>query len=82
MAAGGASDSYRERIPMRVTMTKTMPGSEDGIRVQSYATGETYEMGEALAQAFIGSHCARPVAEDMPPAPSTTKQRKGPSENK
>lgn len=67
---------------MRIMMVKTMPGSEDGLRVQAYTEGETYEMGEALAQSFIGSHCARPVVENVQAEPSATKKGKGPSENK
>lgn len=71
----------------RVTMTKTMPGSEDGIHVQEYVKGETYEMGEALAQAFLGSKCARPAAPDQTDEKdkkdkTDKKAAKGPDQNK
>lgn len=69
-----------------VTMTKTTPGSEDGIRVQLYKQDGTYEIGAALAQSFIQSKCARPVAIPEPSKEQTggdtPKRGKGPAENK
>lgn len=63
---------------MKIVMLRTAPGSEDGIRVQSYAEGQTYEVGEALGRAFCESGAARPAEEEK----SGTKLAKGPSENK
>jgi hypothetical protein len=65
---------------MKIIMLRTAPGSEDGIRVQSYAEGQTYEVGEALGRAFCDSGAARLVEDDKPTA--GTKRAKGPSENK
>lgn len=83
---------------MRVTMQKTMPGSEDGIRVQEYVEGETYDLGAELALSFIGSKCATPAKEETQEgnhnkegssdSDSTAgdgrmaKSKKGPTENK
>ncbi len=64
---------------MRVVMTKSMPGSEDGVHVQRYQEGETYDLGEALARSFVGSKCARPAPElpKEPPAGGKEKDVKG-----
>lgn len=69
---------------MRVTMTKSMPGSEDGIRVRRYEQDETYELSDALARSFIGSKCARPAPEPEPKTGANDggKKAAGPSENK
>lgn len=69
---------------MRVIMTKSMPGSEDGIHITRYEAGEEYDMGEALAQAFIKSKCARPLPEPKPhpEGGNGNKGGKGPDENK
>lgn len=60
---------------MRVIMKKTQRGSEDGIHVQLYVQGQTYELGESLAASFVKGKVAQP-------APEQTKQAKGPDENK
>ncbi|MCS6302363.1 MAG: hypothetical protein H8K07_01655 [Nitrospira sp.] len=67
-----------------VTMTKTMTGSEDGIHVQAYRVGVTYELGAELAQSFIESKGARPALDqpDQTDKKDQTKKGKGPSENK
>jgi hypothetical protein len=71
---------------MRVIMTKSMPGSEDGIRVQQYEATQEYDMGEALAQSFVGSGCAVPAeheeSADADKKPAGRKKGKGPDENK
>ena len=73
---------------MKVRMLKSLPGSEDGIHVQDYVAGEEYEMGEALAGAFMGCGAAVAVevvapqlSEDANQS-AKTKKSKGPSENK
>jgi len=72
--------------PQRVTMLKTMPGSEDGIRVREYVKGETYEMGAALAGAFLDSKCAVPAKDaegnGHDKGPGKSRAGKGPDENK
>lgn len=75
---------------MRVIMTKSRRGSENGITVQLYRQGETYELGDSLANAFMKSKCARPAPEpapkpDDPKKPDggdDNKGGKGPDENK
>lgn len=67
---------------MRVIMTKTMPGAEDGIHIQRYEAGQEYDLGESLAQSFVGSHCARPVLDAAEKQDGATKKAKGPKENK
>lgn len=37
----------------KVTMLKTTPGSVDGIHVVTYKEGETYEISDNLAKAFV-----------------------------
>jgi len=76
-------------------MTKSMRGSEDGIRVNLYEEGQEYDMERSLAQSFMKSKAAKPAPkkEDKPNDPpgggappavggDTTKQGKGPDENK
>lgn len=68
---------------MRVLMTKSMPGSEDGIHIKRYEAGETYELGDDLAHSFLTSKAARP-APDKPeePGAGSSKAGEGPRENK
>lgn len=68
---------------MRITMTKTVSGSEDGIRVKRYMAGHTYDVGRDLGQAFIKSECAKSASEKaQEPTGGTQKRAKGPAENK
>lgn len=73
---------------MKVRMTQTLPGAEDGIHVRDYVAGTEYEMGEVLASLFLGCGAAVKVAVGMPveshvqPDQHKTKKAKGPSENK
>ena len=46
---------------LKVKMLRTTPGSTDGIRVQSYKEGETYELPDSLAKVFVGEKLAEPV---------------------
>lgn len=38
---------------MKVRMLKTVKGSPNGIKVQNYKVGETYDVPEALLKCFI-----------------------------
>ena len=80
------TETSPDRVTMRVIMTKSMPGSEDGIRVQRYDEGETYEMGQALATSFLNSKCAKPAPkpepQKEPDGGNDHKGGKGPDENK
>ena len=55
------SDGY-----MRIKMTKTTPGSPDGIHIKKYQGGEQYALPEKLAGAFLGMGVAEEVAEVVP----------------
>jgi hypothetical protein len=51
---------------MKIRMTKTAPGSVDGIRVQQYEAGVEYDLSASagerdLAVAFVGAGFADPV---------------------
>lgn len=39
---------------MRIKMLSTRQGRPDGVRVQSYRDGETYEVPDELGQVFLG----------------------------
>lgn len=42
-----------------VTMTSTVPGSPDGLRVQEYVKGKRYDIPEDLATNFIAGKAAQ-----------------------
>ncbi len=44
---------------MKIIMTKTRYGSEDGFVVRLFLAGREYEMAETLAEYFINRSCAR-----------------------
>lgn len=67
---------------MRIIMTKSRRGSEDGITVRLYAEGQAYDLGEALAQSFIGSKCARHAPDSIDQTDGSIKKAKGPDKNK
>lgn len=69
---------------MRVIMTKSMPGSEDGIHITRYEAGQEYDLGDALAASFIKSKSARPAPEpkNHSEGGDDNKGGKGPDENK
>jgi hypothetical protein len=73
-----------ERI--RVVMTKTMRGSENGIDVTLFEKGQEYNLEASLATAFLKSKNARqaPVQEPSktPDGGTGEKGGKGPDENK
>lgn len=52
---------------IQIRMTKTMPGSDDGITVKTYEQGQSYEMGDDLGGVFIREgwgHEEDPDADD------------------
>lgn len=69
-----------------VIMTKTMPGSEDGIVVKRFEAGHTYDMEASLAKSFLKSNCAKPAPvpepAKTPDGGDANKGGKGPDENK
>jgi hypothetical protein len=83
IAKGGGTHAAaltRGAEPMRVKMTQTRRGSEDGVTVALYQAGQEYEIGDALAQAFLASKSARPAPDQTDQ--TDKKAAKGPSQNK
>lgn len=80
------SDAAAKPGAVRVVMTKSMQGSEDGLRVQRYEQGQEYDMEQSLAASFIKSRCAKPVSDPVkekdPDGGDDSKGGKGPDENK
>lgn len=46
---------------MQIKMLETALGSPDGVQVNTYEAGETYELPEILADAFLGDRVAETV---------------------
>ena len=68
---------------MRVIMTTTRRGSENGMQVQLYRAGQEYDLSDALAQSLIASKSARPAPDQTGKTDQTDKKAaKGPSQNK
>lgn len=51
---------------MRIKMLETSLGASDGVNVRPYQAGETYDVSETLANAFLGDQVAEPT--DAPAA--------------
>jgi len=72
----------------KVIMKETTPGSPDGIHVNTYRMGETYDIPAALAKAFVvdmkvaDAIDAPPVDHAVPPAVPAQKMQKTTYENK
>jgi hypothetical protein len=66
---------------MKIKMLKTRQGSPDGIAVNTYASGETLEIPDDLAQVFIRHRWARKViaseAKNQGKAPKNKTIRRG-----
>lgn len=43
---------------MLVTMLKDKTGSENGVKINSYSKGVTYDLGDDLARSFLGEGSA------------------------
>ncbi len=65
---------------MRIMMLQTMDGSPDGVTVNQYRKGETYDVPDSLGTVFLKEKWAE-RAKAKPDA-EENKQRKGPKENK
>lgn len=50
---------------MKITMTQTRRGSEDGFTVKRFYEGETYEVGESMGRRFIRDGWAYPVEDSL-----------------
>lgn len=59
---------------MRIVMTRTAKGADDGFTVREYVEGEAYDVSDDLAQAFFQMGAADPQeaheAADAAEAPS------------
>lgn len=60
---------------MKVRMTRTALGSEDGAHVKQYEEGVEYDLPEDLARTFIESGAARPVESKPAQKPVSRKKR-------
>jgi hypothetical protein len=70
------------RQDMRIRITEPLTGSIDGIQLDRFRVGETYDMGTTLASYLMAVGAARPLWTKVPaglshwrmtgPAPSTT----------
>ena len=63
---------------MKLKMNRTSYGSPDGVRVEEYKKGETYDVRETLATIFLKEGWAVKVDK----APRQTKDRGAAPENK
>lgn len=61
-------------------MLKTLPGSRDGLKVETFTKGETYELGAELAEQFYHEAAIEEVGGH--PANSRQKKINGPAETK
>ena len=50
---------------IKVRMTKTVKGSNDGILVKTYNEGEEYEVSQSLGRAFIAGKLAELVPSSV-----------------
>jgi hypothetical protein len=51
---------------MRIRITEPLTGSIDGIQLDRFRVGETYDMGTTLASYFMAVGAAVPVADERP----------------
>lgn len=67
---------------MKITMIQTRPGSRDGINIESFDAGRTYDLADApsLAATFISLDWAE--AETSPPGPDVARPALGPTETR
>ena len=49
---------------MKITMLRTEPGADDGFTVVTYRQGDTYEVGDSLARAFVHDMGAAEAVEE------------------
>ncbi len=60
---------------MRLTMNETQKGSQDGITLDTFEEGETYDVAISLAQVFLNKKWASP-AEKKSNKKATPKKKK------
>ncbi len=48
---------------MKIIMTETRQGSENGIIIKTYYSGETYDIGKELYDSFKKMKCCKDFAE-------------------
>ncbi len=63
-------------------MLTDAPGSPDGIRIQQFAAGETYDVGDDLGATFLAEGLAEAPRAAAPKPPAKASKRAAPLENK
>lgn len=66
---------------MKIKMLVDAPGSPDGVTVNQYAEGETYEVPADLGDVLVAEGHAERV-QATKPKPERNKRGRGPRENK
>jgi hypothetical protein len=51
---------------MRIRITEALTGSIDGIQLDRFRVGQTYDIGTTLASYFMAVGAAVPVADERP----------------
>lgn len=69
---------------MRIKMLQTSFGASDGVTVRPYQAGETYDVSQTLADAFLGDRVAALADQPAKPKakPKATKNAGAQPENK
>ena len=68
--------------PKKYTMLKTVQGSHDGLKVETFSKGETYALSPDLAEQFYHQGAVEEVAGKTNPADKREKKVTGPAETK
>lgn len=71
-----------ETKPKSYKILKTIHGSRDGLKVEKFAKGETYELDENLAEQFYHQGAIEEVAGKKNPADNRSTKVTGPTESK
>jgi hypothetical protein len=67
---------------MQIKMLETAQGSPDGVQVNTYEAGETYDVPEILADAFTGDGVAESAEDAKPKRGRASKDQGAAPENK
>lgn len=60
-----------------ITMLETKPGADDGMHVQVYKEGQTYEVGHSLADNFVRQQSVAVLRDAQEPEPAKAAVRGG-----
>ena len=67
---------------MRIKMLRTQPGSPDGVEVNVYEAGESYELPDDLAAVFLREDWAEAASEPRKTTKGRKRKAKGPAATK